>query len=106
MPVKRMGGPPTEGVSMTERVAAAIEKQFGETVVIREFTLLHEGWEMDNKAWLIKTTDGSLHLIFTSHGGMYEASTAELRSQIDMLLDAVAAQQAVLAQLEGQADIV
>ncbi len=33
------------------------------------FTILHNGWEMDNEGWIIKGDNGNLEAFTTSHGG-------------------------------------
>ena len=49
---------------------------------IYEFTILHEGWEMDNKGWIEQQPDGTLKLITTSHGRQYTMSYHELKEKI------------------------
>ncbi len=35
---------------------------------IKSATVLHEGWEMDNEAWIEQDLNGKLHLMSTNHG--------------------------------------
>ena len=46
--------------------------------VIYEFTILHDGWEMDNRGWVTK--DG--RIFTTSHGGPYEMEIGELEDEV------------------------
>ena len=49
-------------------------------VVVREFLILREGWEMDNLGWI--TEDGKVYT--TSHGGRpFEMSVDEVQKHID-----------------------
>lgn len=48
--------------------------------VIHEFTILREGWEMDNRGWVTKDRNtGKLLAWTTSHGGLVPLSINELR---------------------------
>lgn len=38
--------------------------------IIHTFTILHNGWEMNNTAWIAKNKKGQLVLLSTSHGGL------------------------------------
>lgn len=57
------------------------------------FKVLHEGWEMDNDAWVVELKDGSRTLVSTSHGGTYV-------TQADFFEDKVAEYRSVLAATE------
>ena len=49
-------------------------------VVVREFLILREGWEMDNLGWI--TEDGKVYT--TSHGGRpFAMSIDEVQNHID-----------------------
>ena len=50
---------------------------------IMQFTVLHEGWEADNEAWIMERADGSRYLMMTSHERPYEADITELQKKID-----------------------
>jgi hypothetical protein len=66
--------------------------------VLHTATILHEGWEMDNKAWIVEMEDGVQCALTTSHGGVYlwtkieaeeklaelEASAASIRQALAM----------------------
>lgn len=39
-----------------------------EVEILHEFTILHEGWEMDNEGYVVRRYDGSIHYLTTSHG--------------------------------------
>jgi hypothetical protein len=49
---------------------------------IHKFTVLHEGWEMDNKGWVIECEDGARHLVLTSHGRPRKAEARELADKL------------------------
>ncbi len=46
-------------------------------------TVLHNGWEMDNEAWLVEMEDGRKMLFDTSHGGICELAMAALLEKIE-----------------------
>lgn len=46
--------------------------------VLKEFSVMHIGWESDNKGWIIDD-NGTNKIILTSHGDKYEASKKELQ---------------------------
>lgn len=48
---------------------------------IYHFDVLHCGWEMDNRAWIIED-EGTRKLIMTNHGIPYESEVAELKGFI------------------------
>jgi hypothetical protein len=47
------------------------------------FTVLHEGWELDNDAWVIELIDGSRVIVTTSHGGTYVAKSDEFAQKLE-----------------------
>ena len=51
--------------------------------VLHTATVLHAGWEMDNEAWLVEMQDGSVRLLTTSHGGLYDMSIEGLQAAIE-----------------------
>lgn len=44
---------------------------------IYSFVVLHEGWEMDNTAWVMQGPSGERWIETTNHGGRCVASLAE-----------------------------
>lgn len=38
------------------------------TKIIFNCTVLHEGWEMDNQAWVIELSSGEKQIMTTNHG--------------------------------------
>lgn len=40
--------------------------------ILFTFRILHDGWEMDNEAWVARNKKGKLVLLMTSHGGLYD----------------------------------
>ena len=50
--------------------------------IFHSSTILHNGWEMDNEAWLVRLTDGTVTVLTTSHGGVYEMKLTELQEKI------------------------
>lgn len=68
---------------MTDALAESVviqkiaEKGFGEAKrVIHTVTLLYEGWEMDNEAWVVEMADGGVKAFSTSHGFMWSEMSA------------------------------
>ena len=52
-------------------IRQAEERGLGKiTRVLCEATILYQGWEMDNKVWIIEMSDGSKCAFGTSHGGI------------------------------------
>lgn len=45
--------------------------------LLHTFTVLHEGWEMDNTGWVYEDK-GTRFLVLTSHGSPYVAKAGEL----------------------------
>ena len=52
------------------------------TDILQEAVILHEGWEMDNKAVLARFEDGSQAIVYTSHGTPYLATIAEMARKL------------------------
>lgn len=50
--------------------------------ILHTATLLYEGWEMDNKGWIVELDDGSRAALTTSHGGVYAWSKAEAEEKL------------------------
>ena len=50
----------------------SIELRFGGNVkrLIHEALILYEGWEMDNRGWIVEMEDGSILGFTTNHGGV------------------------------------
>jgi hypothetical protein len=49
---------------------------------VKTATVMHNGWEMDNEAWVKRDNDGDLHLISTSHGRIKNMSLEQLDLKI------------------------
>jgi TPP-dependent 2-oxoacid decarboxylase len=47
------------------------------TKVLHTATILYNGWELDNYAWIVEWADGSIGALDTNHGGIYEWSKQE-----------------------------
>ena len=50
--------------------------------VIKKATVMHNGWEMDNLAWVERDGSGELHLMTTSHGSNRTMTKEDLLSKI------------------------
>ena len=46
--------------------------------ILHEATILREGREADNRAWLVKFNDGNIGMFSTDHGHVCQFSDAEL----------------------------
>lgn len=53
------------------------------TKVLAEAVVLHQGWEMDNRAWAVEFTDGSRAVLMTSHGSLYSVTDEGLRRKLE-----------------------
>lgn len=52
-------------------IRQAEERGLGKIVkILYTATILYEGWEMDNKAWIVEMSDGNKQAFTTSHGGV------------------------------------
>ena len=61
----------------------AKERGFGDIVrIIYIATILYEGWEMDNKAWIVELSDGKKIALSTSHGSIVEWSKQEAETAL------------------------
>lgn len=60
-------------------------RKSGETKnkIIFVCTVLHDGWEMDNQAWVIELPDGDKQIMTTNHGGECVMSFREIKDKID-----------------------
>lgn len=50
--------------------------------VIHQATILHDGWEMDNRAWIVEMESGEVVALTTSHGGLYRWTRAEAEEKL------------------------
>jgi len=46
--------------------------------IVKEFDVLHHGWEGDGTGWIVKVAEKNI-LILTNHGSAYEADPNEIR---------------------------
>jgi hypothetical protein len=56
-----------------------IEEQYGK--VVFEFQLLHAGWELDDKGWIVERGKKRF-IVLTNHGVTYVAKKNELKAKI------------------------
>ena len=50
--------------------------------VLHTAKVLHDGWEMDNEAWVVEFEDGTRAVLTTSHGCLYVADRAEFEHKL------------------------
>lgn len=50
---------------------------------VKTAIVMHDGWEMDNEAWVKQDDNGELHLFNTSHGNLKEMTLEELDLKIE-----------------------
>lgn len=58
--------------------------------ILCEAVVLHEDWEMDNRAWLVLMMDGKRQLLGTNHGGLYKLNMEELEEFLKAVEDSAA----------------
>ena len=58
--------------------------------VLLEIPVLWEGWELDNKAWVIEY-EGQVELVVTNHGGLCLSNEAMLREKLEEYAAAITA---------------
>lgn len=61
-----------------------IAEQYG--TVIFEFPVLHQGWDMDGKGWVVER-DKKRFIVLTNHGSPYIANKKELEMQMKKYSD-------------------
>jgi hypothetical protein len=49
---------------------------------IHDFRVLHDGWEMDNRAWIMEDDNGERILYTTNHGVLCKMTNKELLAKI------------------------
>lgn len=68
--------------------------------VLDTATVLHAGWEMDNEAFAVELDDGSVCVLFTSHGSPYVASKSQVHGKIAETDDSAASLQRLLSLVQ------
>lgn len=69
--------------------------------VLAEAVVLHEGWEMDNRAWKVELEDRSLAVLCTSHGEVIEWSVRQMLSKLEETKASASSIEALLGQQKG-----
>jgi hypothetical protein len=84
---------------MEQEIIDQIAKRGHGTVrkVRQEALILHDGWEMDNTAWIVEMADGTVKAFTTSHGGVYEWSKDKAEAKLKETDDSAASIRAALA---------
>jgi hypothetical protein len=78
------------GTSDIKRVVMLpLLKRINRMKIIKRAVVLHNGWEMDNWAWVKKDESGELHLLTTSHGSEYKMTKDELLRKIKETRDSL-----------------
>lgn len=54
----------------------------GYKATLFHFAVLHEGWEMDNNAWVVELENGERVFVTTGHGGTYVAERKEFEEKL------------------------
>lgn len=70
-------------------------------ILVKEFDVLHHGWECDGTGYLIKNKKGKLVLLLSSHGSFYIAEQKELMGYVDYYMEVVNESKLILDMLEG-----
>jgi hypothetical protein len=61
-----------------------IEAEFGKVANVKHVvTILHDGWESDNRGWVCRMADGSVQAFTTNHGGVCRFTSEDVESYID-----------------------
>lgn len=63
------------------------DKTYGE--IVFEFPVLHTGWELDDKGYVVRDEGGDLCLVLTNHGRPYPAEVGELEKKIAEYTEAI-----------------
>lgn len=67
---------------------------------LKTIAVLHSGWECDEKAFLVETSEGN-RLVMTNHGCAYFAKPEELHSKIEEYQQALKDTQEMLGMISG-----
>tara|TARA_R110000851_G_scaffold235664_1_gene388225 strand:- start:10 stop:246 length:237 start_codon:yes stop_codon:yes gene_type:complete len=59
------------------------DKKYLELKLIKTAIVMHDGWEMDNEAWVKEDNNRERYLITTSHGSLTEMTLEELDLKIE-----------------------
>lgn len=78
-------------------------RKYKEHKVILEFPILYQGWELDDKGWVMEREDGSRYLLTTNHGSHYLGDPERLRDKIKEYEEAIELTEEAL-QLAGGDD--
>lgn len=54
----------------------------GYKATLFHFSVLFEGWEMDNDSWVVELEDGERAIVTTSHGDTYVAERREFEEKL------------------------
>ena len=57
--------------------------------ILHIMTILWDGWEMDNRGWVVEFEDGSIEAFTTSHGGICKFSLKDIMSARNDTMDSV-----------------
>jgi hypothetical protein len=68
-----------------------------------EFPVMHSGWEMDSKGWVVELADGRRAILLANHGVEYLAKPSELHELIEEYQQAISATRKALGILVGAA---
>lgn len=56
----------------------------GSKAVLHTALILHEGWEMDNRAWIVEMDDGSVAAFSTSHTGLRDWDLEHAKKHLEL----------------------
>ena len=51
--------------------------------IVQEIPILHSGWEMDNKGWLVELEGGKLQALTTNHGSLCLWTQKDLQAKYE-----------------------
>lgn len=69
---------------MDEMERKKVEEKHGPIKrILHTSILLYEGWEMDNRAWIVEFEDGRVQAFSTNHGAICNFSQAEMEDFIE-----------------------
>lgn len=52
--------------------------------ILHEATIMHVGWESDNKGWIVQCEDGKIKALTTNHGSLCQWSGKDMHETLEL----------------------
>lgn len=57
--------------------------------ILHEATIMHVGWEADNKGWIVECADGKIKALTTNHGSVCQWSGQDMHEALERTRNSV-----------------